>query len=136
MLSELRPTEQYLNRLFIKNYATKWRDIGLELNITGNNLDIIKTDNPNEVQKRCRGILKVWLDIDPEASWEKLLHAVEATDKHHHSVSVSVETGESLLSVETYHSLLYVGKIMLLLFNSQINLNLEIFVSSCLAKLI
>ena len=117
MLSELRPTEQYLNRLFIKNYATKWRDIGLELNITSNNLDIIKTNNPNEVQERCRGMLKVWLDIDPEASWEKLLRAVEATDKHHHSVSV--ETGESLLSVETYHSLLE-NIIMLLLFHKSI----------------
>ena len=111
MLSELRPTELYLNRLFVKKYAINWRNIGLELNITSEDLNIVNANNPNEVQERCRGMLKVWLDIDPEASWEKLLCAVEATDKHHHSISVSVETGESLLSVETYHSLLYVGKI-------------------------
>ena len=90
MISELRPTELYLNRLFIEKYAVIWRNIGLELNITSEVLDIIKVDHPTEVQARCRAMLKVWLQKDPEASWDKLLHAVEATDKHHHISSIEI----------------------------------------------
>ena len=81
MLSELRLTELYLNRLFIEKHATKWRRIGLELSITSEALDIIGVDYPTEVQARCRAMLKAWLQKDPEASWEQLLHAVEAIDK-------------------------------------------------------
>ena len=87
MLSELRPTELYLSRLFIEKYATKWRRIGLELNITSEVLDIIKVDHPTEVRARCRAMLKAWLQKYPEASWEKLHHAVEATDEDHHNGS-------------------------------------------------
>ena len=104
MLSELRPTELYLNRLFIEKHATKWRNIGLELSIASEALDIIKVDYPTDVQARCRATLKAWLQKDPEASWEQLLHAVEATDKDHHKDSV--ETGEIYYNV-CYSLLLY-----------------------------
>ena len=90
MLSELRPTELYLNRLFIEKYATKWRRIGLELSITSEALDIIEVNYPTEVQARCRAMLRAWLQKDPEASWEQLLHATEATDKHCHIVSIEI----------------------------------------------
>ena len=76
-----------MNRLFIEYYATKWRNIGLALNITSEALDNIKADHPTEVQARCRAMLKAWLQKDPEASWEKLL-AVDATDEDIHSASV------------------------------------------------
>ena len=108
MISELRPTELYLNRLFIEKYAVIWRNIGLELNITSEVLDIIKVDHPTEVQARCRAMLKVWLQKDPEASWDKLLHAVEATDKHHHISSI--ETGKilaSYIAINVYHRVLF-----------------------------
>ena len=77
---ELRPTELYLNRLFIEKHATKWRNIGLELSITSAALDIIDEDYPTKIKERCKAMLKVWLQKDPEASWEKLFCAVEATD--------------------------------------------------------
>ena len=88
ILSELRPTEVYLNRLFIKKYAIKWRKIGLELSITSEALDIIEVDYPTKVQERCSVMLRDWLQEDSEASWEKLLCAVETTDKQCHSASV------------------------------------------------
>ena len=81
--------------MFIEKYATEWRKIGLELNITSEALDNINADYPNEVKVRCRAMLKVWLQKDPEASWEKLLHTVEATDKHCHSTSI--KKGEILI---------------------------------------
>ena len=97
MLPELRPRVLYLNRLFIEKYAIKWRKIGLELNITSEALDIIEVDYPNKVQERCRVMLEKWLQKDPEASWEKLLHAVEITGKLCHSV-----TGKSLIRAYIY----------------------------------
>ena len=88
LLSELRPTELYLKRLFIEKYATEWRNIGLELNITSAALNIIDVDYPTKVQARCRAMLTAWLEKDPEASWGKLLHAVETTDKYYNSITV------------------------------------------------
>ena len=88
--SELRPTELYLNRLFIEKHATKWREMGLELGITSAALDIIEVDHPTEVRKRCRAVLQAWLQKDIEASWEKLVRAVEAIDNHCHSASVEI----------------------------------------------
>lgn len=92
LLSELRPKEVYLDRLFIENYAINWRKIGLELNMTSVTLDIIKVDYPHEVKERCRAMLKVWLQKDSEASWGKLFNAVEAIHKNYHHANV--ETGE------------------------------------------
>ena len=78
--------------MFVEKYATKWRNIGLELSITTEALDIIKVDNPTEVQNCCRAMLKMWLQKDTEASWEKLIYAITAAEKHYHSASV--ETGK------------------------------------------
>ena len=74
--------------MFIEKYATEWRNIGLELNLTSENLDIIEADCPTKVRDRCRTMLKAWLQNDSEASWEKLLNAVKATDKHYHSNTI------------------------------------------------
>ena len=84
-----------MNRLFIEKYATEWRNIGLELNITSAALDNINADHPDEVKAHCRAMLKAWLQKDPEASWEKLLRTVETTDKHYHNTSI--KKGEILI---------------------------------------
>ena len=76
-----------MNRLFIKKYAIKWRNIGLELNIASEALEIVNVDYP-KVQERCQAMLKEWLQTDLESSWEKLLYAVEAADKHYHTDSI------------------------------------------------
>ena len=84
-----------MNRLFIEKHATKWRSIGLELSITSAALDIIDEDYPTKIKERCKAMLKVWLQRDPEASWEKLFCAVEGTDESYQSASV--EKGEVLI---------------------------------------
>ena len=84
----LKPTEVYLSRLFIEGYAIKWREIGLELNFTSAELDNINADHRNEVKERCRTMLKVWLQRDPEASWGKLLNAIQNADIYHSSPSI------------------------------------------------
>jgi len=88
---ELKPTELYLNRFFIETYAIKWRNIGLELNVSSGALDIIEVDYPTDVKARCRAMLKIWLQKNIEASWGKLLHAIEAANKSYYITNV--ETG-------------------------------------------
>ena len=92
--SELTPTEQYLQRLFIKKYARSWRKIGLELNIDSTILDIINSDFVTEVQARCKMMLKEWLKKEPMASWEKLLQAAEVADKDYNSIYINAETAD------------------------------------------
>ena len=72
----------------------KWRNIGLELNIAEEELDIINADNPSSIQKRCRAMLKVWLNINPKASWEKLFNAVKAAEEHNHNVDTFNDTAD------------------------------------------
>ena len=91
IFSELKPTELYLNRLFIENYATKWRNIGLELNVSSGALDNIEVNYPIDVEACCKAMLKIWLQRDNKATWGKLLHAVAAANKCYHITSV--ETG-------------------------------------------
>ena len=88
----LKPTEVYLSRLFIEGYAIKWREIGLELNLSSAELDNIQADHPHEIKERCRTMLKVWLQRDVEASWGKLLKAVQNADIHCPSPSIKAGT--------------------------------------------
>ena len=86
-ISELIPTEQYLQRLFINRYATSWRKIGLVLDVDSTILDIINNDFVTEEQARCKTMLKEWLKKEPMASWEKLFQAVQIAHQHYNSVS-------------------------------------------------
>lgn len=74
---ETIPIELYLNSLFIKSYATQWRDIGLVLGMNDTVLDVIATDHPNSVWDCCKVMLSRWLQKDAAASWEQLFCAVD-----------------------------------------------------------
>ena len=101
----LKPTEVYLSRLFIEGYAIKWREIGLELNLTSAELDNIQVDYPR-VKERCRTMLNVWLQRDAEASWGKLLIAMQSEDIYRPSPRILAGTVQTLymytLHVATY----------------------------------
>ena len=83
LFTELKPTALYLSRLCFIKFATKWSNIGLELDIDSEVLDIIDADYKNDVQKCCSIMLRKWLDSDPEASWGKLFDAVENAKRHY-----------------------------------------------------
>jgi len=63
----------------------------MELNFSSEALDIIEVDHPTDVKAHYRAMLNIWLQRDNEASWEKLLHALEVANKCYHITSV--ETG-------------------------------------------
>ena len=58
-------------------YATNWREIGIQLNLSNGDLLVIEEDNSHSVKKRCNAMLSKWLEVDTSASWEKLLRAVD-----------------------------------------------------------
>ena len=75
-----KPTLQLLNR-HVKPQATcKWKSLGAELNIEAGRLDIIEENNPGNVENCCTEMFNIWLRIDNEASWAKLVNALKAPD--------------------------------------------------------
>ena len=76
-----RPTKLYLQRLFIERYANHWNEIGLELHVNDSRLEIIRENyatHHNKTEECCRAMVKEWLKVDNNATWENLFKAIEA----------------------------------------------------------
>ena len=63
---------------FTPQYAPKWKIIGSVLGITSERLDIIEHDNREKAELCCNDMLRWWLRVDLNASWEKLFTVIEA----------------------------------------------------------
>ena len=59
--------------------APHWKDIGIELleDKYASKLDIIEKNHPNDVERCCIEMFNHWLQVDVEASWDKLTDALE-----------------------------------------------------------
>lgn len=60
--------------------------IGTLLNLPKEELNIIEANYPTNVKWCCNKMLEIWLELDPNASWEKLFAALE-------SPAVSIQSG-------------------------------------------
>ena len=58
------------------NYAAHWKSIGRFLHIPEGKLEILEADYAKSVQ-RCNKMFHKWLDTDLDATWGKVLEAVE-----------------------------------------------------------
>ena len=58
--------------------GTQWYDLGLQLKLSPSTLDTIAADHQISDDSK-RVMLRKWLQIDPEASWEKLAVALTLT---------------------------------------------------------
>ena len=58
-------------------YAAHWEDIGVYLDIELGRLNIIKADHPGDTSGCCKDLWKKWLELDPDATWEKLFTAID-----------------------------------------------------------
>ena len=72
-----RPTLKDLKKHVIPCVTVKWRDLGIEL-VDPTVLDIIEMDYPRSAEDRCTCMLRKWLDVQPNASWNQLLEAIKA----------------------------------------------------------
>ena len=59
-----------------------WFDLGLQLNISEDNLDIIKQNNPNDTKACRREMFSAWLEINPDASYRQLVDALHTMGFH------------------------------------------------------
>ena len=66
----------------VPSVAAKWKEVGEALllsdNIETGCLEIIEKDNRNNVKECCKQMFIQWLETDKDASWEKLLLALQS----------------------------------------------------------
>ena len=62
-----------LNRYVTKKYTTDWYDIGIELGLELDVLDIIKKDNPQQSVPCFQKTLDKWLKLNTDAATWKTL---------------------------------------------------------------
>ena len=58
-------------------YAAQWEDIGVHLDIELGHLQTIKANHPSDASGCCKDLWKKWLELDPNATWEKLFTAID-----------------------------------------------------------
>jgi len=63
------------------NVVTKWKDLGRHLLGTSHSgkLDVIELNSPNNVEECCTKMFEFWLDINPIATWDKFITALQNT---------------------------------------------------------
>ena len=71
------PKLNELQNLITSNYAHCWKEIGIELTLSYATLEIIEANHP-KVQQRCTDMLATWLQKDVNATWQKLLKAIDS----------------------------------------------------------
>ena len=68
-----------LSNFVTPDYAAKWRAIGTFLGLTSGTLEIIDSDY-NRTEARCNEMLERWLDTNSNATWGKVISAIDAAD--------------------------------------------------------
>ena len=77
--AEVPLTTKNFNTLYKTLYlaATKWKDIGIFLGLSPNELEIIKTDE-SDSHSRLQGMLMLWLkQIDPKPTKSKMVKVLK-----------------------------------------------------------
>ena len=74
-------TVELLNIYVRDKVASNWYDLGVQL-LTTEQLDNIKHNYPANSGKCCTKMFEHWLKVDDEASWNKLIAALEQTNQY------------------------------------------------------
>ena len=67
-----RPLLKELDNHVVPQWATMWRQLGVQLNVANHLLRIIEKNHPNDCEGCCSKMLQEWLDSNSNASWEVL----------------------------------------------------------------
>ena len=78
-----KPTLKLLSKYVRDKVAPRWYDFGVELleNEYIEQLDIIEKNHPGDPQRCCSEMFKYWLQIDTEATWNKLTDSLVVIGK-------------------------------------------------------
>ena len=71
-----------LNR-YVKKYAPDWKDIGLELGLELDVLNIIETNDQQQAVNCLQIMLNKWLKSTHNATWKKLEVALTNVNRQH-----------------------------------------------------
>ena len=93
-----RPKLKDLYKLVTPCYAAQWEDIGVYLDIEPGHLSIIRANHPGDVEGCCKDLWKKWLELDPDATWDKLFAAIDDCA----AASASSSTSKNLIII-CYH---------------------------------
>ena len=58
--------------------VAEWYDLGLQLGVEDEDLDVIKRDNPGNLKACKREMFRAWLKITPNPSYQQLVEALTA----------------------------------------------------------
>ena len=70
------PKPKDLYKCITPLYAPDWIVIGMQLGLTSGELKGIEAKYPNDVKLCCNLMLEKWLEMDPTASWAKLITVI------------------------------------------------------------
>ena len=77
LVLQSRPLLSELANLITPNYAAKWREMGLLLDLTKGKLDIIKQDYCHSAENCCNQMWGIWLDRCTTATWKDVLNVLD-----------------------------------------------------------
>ena len=63
---------------YVAPHAADWKVIGIQLDIPTGELKCIEAGYPTNVKWCCNQMMEKWLEIDPDASWNKLIKVIES----------------------------------------------------------
>ena len=78
-----RPTLKLLNEFVRNDIASKWHDLGVELLDEEQRSTLCNIEEDYlKVEDRCTELFKYWLNAHTDASWNKLLEALEKLEQN------------------------------------------------------
>ena len=81
MLGNKEPQYPDLYKDVAPKYAARWKDLGVELKIPMEVLDVIKLNNVNHLshnQQCCKDMLRKWMQMTSKPTWNILQNAIDS----------------------------------------------------------
>ena len=79
-----------LHRSIVPLYATRWKDLGIELRIPMHHINIIAADHahhPSFSEECCKAVFHKWMEISPKHTWSILQKAINSLPSSSHDGS-------------------------------------------------
>ena len=95
IVASSKPTLKQLQNLrIITSVAVRWYQLGIELldNSQVDELNNIKANNQNDVEKGCLDMFECWLKTHSTASWKKLVDALRKPGVDMNTVAATLES--------------------------------------------
>ena len=76
------PDDLKLKDLVYELKEVDWNQLGIQLNVPRHILRNIDRENPGNESRKLSEVLQYWIDNEPEASWEKIILALQRIGGH------------------------------------------------------